>query len=423
MAEQQPPADKPESASPKAEPAAASQADTGAKESPAHRKGEARQGKADKATKKPGKADKPGSGNLPHGEKDAGHRDRPHGRRPWAGWLALLIALATAGAGYYLWQQINGLRRTLAQSDQASEVRVQALEQELGNRTAALSQRQTDLDKAQQELEHAVSSMHDLASRDRQGWALAEAQFLIRIANARLRLARDVPTAIAALNEADGRLQDLGDPGLIGVRDQLSREMAALKAVAVPDVEGMALKLDALAQQADTLPLAGAHVPETAPRGSAAPGAAEGETPAWRRAVSGVWNELRTLVVIRHHDQPIAPLLSPEQAELTRQMLRLKLESARTALIEGDAKLYSDSLSAAQDWLSQRFDPGAAAVSAVDKALKELAATDIAPALPDISGSLRALDSYRERRGAETAVPAVPGTPAPATPAAAGAKP
>jgi len=427
MAEQQPPADKPESASPKAEPAAASQTETGAKGSSAHRKGEPRQAKADKsadkAGKKPGKADKPGPDQPPQGDKDAGHPDRPHGGQAWAGWLALLIALATAGAGYYLWQQINGMRQTLAQSDQDSEVRVQALEQELGNRTASLSQRQAALDQAQQELEHAVSGMHDLASRDRQGWALAEAQFLMRVANARLRLARDVPTAITALNEADARLQALGDPALIGVREQLSREMAALKAVAVPDVEGMALKLDALAQQADTLPLAGAHVPDTAPRGSAAPGTAEGETPAWRRAVSGIWNELRTLVVIRHHDQPIAPLLSPEQAQLTRQMLRLKLEAARTALIEGDTKLYGDSLSAAQDWLTQRFDPGAAAVSAVGKALKELAATDIAPALPDISGSLRALDSYRERHGAETAAPVDPSAPAPATPADAGAKP
>ncbi len=408
MAEQQPPADKPEAASAKTEAAATppkpNQAKGGKQD-----KGPEKQAKPDQAKDK-AKAKPEAKGAKPAAAAPAKHG---HRTRSWTAVLALLVALGSVGGGVYLWQQLNRIQQALDQSDQDSQVRVQALEQELARRAKALSQRQDATDQAQQELEHAVAGMHELASRDSQGWALAEAEFLMRVANARLRLSRDVPTAIAALSEADARLQALGDPALIGIREQLSRELAALKAVAIPDVEGMSLKLDALAQQADSLPLAGGRVPETAPHGEAAPGTSSEQAPAWRRAVSGIWGELKTLVVIRHHDKPIAPLLSPEQAELTRQVLRLKLETARAALVEGNAKLYSDSLNSAQDWLGQRFDAGAAAVTAVSKALSELAATDITPTLPDVSGSLRALVDYRRKHSAAAPAAATPATPAP----------
>jgi uroporphyrin-3 C-methyltransferase len=106
--------------------------------------------------------------------------------------------------------------------------------------------------------------------------------------------------------------------------------------------------------------------------------------------------------------------LLPPQQYFLRENLKLRLLSARVALLNRDDASYKSDLAAAQTWLKLYFDTRAKAVQTVQATLKQLAATPMGRDLPDLAGSLEALRVLRlaqERapaHGADRAAPAAP---------------
>ncbi|HHQ42237.1 MAG TPA: hypothetical protein ENK20_08095 [Chromatiales bacterium] len=303
--------------------------------------------------------------------------------------LALLVALGAAAAGgWYAWRETR-LEAERAGRTAALAARIEALE----GREAALARRLDEaLAAAAREraaLREALEALARRAGRRAGGWRLAEAEHLVRMAALRLRLARDVEGALAAVEEADAAVRELADPALIPVREALARARAALAAVPRPDVEGMALELAALAERVESLPLAPAYrraAPPPAAGGGEEAGAEEG--PAWRRALARAWQALRSLVVVRRADRPVQPLLAPDEQYFLVLNLRLKLDAARLALLEGREGAFRAALADARRWLGTYFDPEDAAVAAMDAGLARLAGARLSPPLPDLSEAL-----------------------------------
>jgi uroporphyrin-3 C-methyltransferase len=71
------------------------------------------------------------------------------------------------------------------------------------------------------------------------------------------------------------------------------------------------------------------------------------------------------------------------------QVLRLRLEAARVAVMRGNNADYHNELKAALDWLDAHYAPQAAA--AIKQQLQSMLTRDIAPTPPDISASLTLL--------------------------------
>jgi uroporphyrin-3 C-methyltransferase len=374
----------------------------------------------DAVKRTPTAGQKTAGGATPKGER----RARGAGVAIGFAIMALVLALAAGGFAYLLWQRLqkidHDLTGSLAELRQSSQQSTDTLRNELNTQMDALSRQQTSLSERQQQLEDAVSAMRELAGRDQQQWVLAEVEYLLLIANQRLQLQGDVPTAIAALNMADSRLRDLGDPGLLGVRRTIASEISRLKAVARPDIDGIALNLNGLAGQVDRLALRTTklRLPTAEHPGAES---APAEHPAWRTALNKVWAELKTLVVIRRHEQPVRPLLGPEEEFLIRQVLTLRLQAARTALITTDETLFRTSLQEARSWLDSRFDQNDPAVVSMAAELQRLESVTIHPVLPDVSGSLRQLREYMAKRSPSAGAPLETGpkTPAGAAPGAA----
>ena len=57
----------------------------------------------------------------------------------------------------------------------------------------------------------------------------SEVEYLLRLANQRLQLERDVEGAAALLRTADARLEEANNPALVPVRRAIAEELAALK--------------------------------------------------------------------------------------------------------------------------------------------------------------------------------------------------
>lgn len=245
------------------------------------------------------------------------------------------------------------------------------------------------MQERENELRAAVADVHRRVGRSGTQWMVAEAEYLIRIANHRLTLARDVDTARAALGLADARLYETGDPGWGEVRVQLARDLTKLAGLALPDFEGLSARLDALIEQSATLKLSGstagvqpghsAQTADTAPERSLS------------TLLGDLWQGLKSAVRIRRHDQPVQAMLPPEQQFFLYANLRLQLQAARLALSSERQALFVASLDHAIATLQSYFDTEAATTRSTVAALQDLRQRDIRPTLPDISRTLEML--------------------------------
>ncbi len=331
-----------------------------------------------------------------------------------SGFAAALALIAIAGvlavgAAFYLgWRHFEA---TVAEHDAAidsldasvrrahSEIatlsaRVASNTSQLTGYVESETSQQAAIDTLTHSLEQTRQALSEelraLAGAPPPAFAVVDVERLLIIANDALALQRDPDIALAALHSADRRLRATDDPRYAETRRLLGIEIASLEGAARPDIAGMAYLLGGLQVQLRHLaPDAGPAATRFA--AAAAPTDAVAAQPAWRDFLGGVWQSLRSLVVIRRSGADEAPLLAPEQQQLVAQNLYLKLESARAALLGGDEANFRLSLRDAGVWLTTYYPVETPAVAALLEQLETLQSVDIKPQLPDISASLMAL--------------------------------
>ncbi len=237
------------------------------------------------------------------------------------------------------------------------------------------------------QLADSVTELRGRVDAGRRAWTLAEAHYLLKVANRSLTLTRNVETALIALQAADGRLHELRDPGLNGVRATLAREIQALQVMHRPDITGIAARLAGAEELAGQLPVIGSIPDRYRPEGTE-----ESSAPGFARAWQLLRSSLTNMISIRRIGKDAVELVSLEEQNVRRQHLQLLLFSARLAAVRGDHEMFHHNIASARKWLTEMFDPRDAAVANINETLRMLAGTQIAPELPDIAGSLRMLD-------------------------------
>jgi uroporphyrin-3 C-methyltransferase len=236
------------------------------------------------------------------------------------------------------------------------------------------------------ELGQSVAELRARADAPQRTWVRAEALYLLELAERRLRLEHDVPTAIAAMESADARLATVTDPAMVEVRRQLALELASLRTVRVPDLPQVVTRLSALEQQSGSLPVLG--VPVASATRSAPTRTPEGTLEqAWHRVVQAV----RDMVSLRRVDPATVRLVTGEEESLRRQHLELLLFAARLGAMQQDSAAYSQSLRAADAWLAQFFDVKSPGVRAARTEVAALSSLDIDPPHPEIGGAAQLL--------------------------------
>jgi len=327
-------------------------------------------------------------------------------------WIALLLVVAALAGIFFNWK--NG-----AEIVKRLESRIAVIDDELQNKAsqaqvAQMNNRIADIDKKvgddaasveavkntvqdaiakTSQLGESLEALHTEMTRGRRNdWLVAEAEYLMSLANQHIRLDGNTQVALAALQAADQRLRETGDPSLVNVRGIIANEVTALQSVERADATGFALMLSSLEDRVEQLSLPG-RVRHTAPTLDIKKDE-EGEYD-WARAAWNAWDALKSLVVVRHDGTPrnTAPLLAPQEATYLYQNLRLKLESARLALIQGNEPLFHDSLKNARTWIERYFADGGEKSSMLTS-LKRLDEAKLTPELPDITRSLKALKEW-----------------------------
>jgi len=334
---------------------------------------------------------------------------------PWVWAGVAVLALVAAFALWFDSRRVQqALRTDVAQRLAGVEAALQASQKaqtqiatDLREAQAKVTLLETRITESQAQQAALEALYRDLApSRDE--IALSELEQMLLVANQQLQLAGSVSSALTALQLADVKLQRLDRPQFIPLRRALSRDIDRLKAVPYVDVAGMSLKLDQALAAIDTLPLA---MDERLPAAPPEKDLTSPDESRWRRMLREMWNDVRQLIRIEVTDRPAAPLVPVAQQYYLRENLKLRLLTARIALLARDDASFQADLSASEVWLKQYFDSRAKPVQAVLASLKQLAATAMPGETLDLTRSLEAL---RVLRLAQDRAPARGGAATPA---------
>jgi uroporphyrin-3 C-methyltransferase len=322
-------------------------------------------------------------------------------RRPGQGVSPMLVALVVLGlllALYAHWrfgqfdERIDRLRRQVSELRAAHDqldARAQMLAADLDSSRTTWRSEVRGLREVPGQLDALGRSVEELRARTeapQRAWVRAEALYLLELAERRLKLERDVQTAIVAMESADARLATLDDPAVREVRAKLGLELTALRAVPVPDLADVLVRIGRLEDQVPVLPVIGMPASQ-ARREQAEPEKRGPFERAWQRIRRAVGD----LVSLRRIEPATARLVTQEEESLRRQHLELLLFGARLAAMQPDGAAYAQSLSAASLWLQQYFDPSSPQVEAAVAELAALELTIIEPPLPAVGDAGRLL--------------------------------
>lgn len=318
-----------------------------------------------------------------------------------------VLALATAG---YTLVRLDSMRDKLDTANAAlasanadkellrAELKSQASRERQAHRD--LNRRLDTLNDAPQQLQELASSVEELRGRaegPERAWSRAEALFLLELAQRRLTLDRDIETAIVAVESADLRLASLRDTSFASVRQEIAKELQALRAVQQPDATGILSRLSSAEEQAASAPVKGILVTERRAfdRSSLPDGM-------FARAGAIIGQTFSNLIVVRKVDDLSGRVITDEEAVLRRQHLQLLLFSARTAVARHDEQAYRTALGGARRSLGDFFDLSQPAAQALLTEVQALEPVNIDPALPSVTGSINALRRMMPaRRGPE----------------------
>lgn len=288
-------------------------------------------------------------------------------------------------------RQIAGQAEEAKRLQQDFSRRLASLEGELAAARQALDEKLATFDS---QLARQRAQLEQFSADDRDSWLLAEAQYLLRLANQRLIMTGDTEAAQALMRSADGILRELDDAGLLDVRRALASDIAAVRAVPSLDLEGTYLRLSALIEQAADLVIF--ELPEL--HEETAPVEAEGWRDRLRLGYEKALSKLSAYVVFRRRDEPVEALMDPQWEGMVRQNLRMLLEQAQVAMLSGNQRLFRESLERARGWVGQFFHSDEQSARAMARELEALASTRISVDIPDASRTLQAMQAVMAGR-------------------------
>ncbi|MTI15305.1 uroporphyrinogen-III C-methyltransferase [Sansalvadorimonas verongulae] len=337
--------------------------------------------------------------------------------------LSLTLTAVIGAAGWYGYQSVWPLLsndKLAGQSwvDQQFTENNQSVKSALYQTQQTIKQNMQDVvgqsDRLVTRIDNVDRRLNRLQGADRNVWKLAEAEYLMRLANQRLLTMHDIKSAKTLLSQADVLLVAVDEYGLFNVRQALAEDLAALRATPENDITASWMELNALADRIDQLPLASSNAPMVEPASepeiitSDQPETLPDDAPlqeqvsftlsqwisAASEAAEDIFNTFAAQFRLRESNHKVAPLVSARQEMYLRQNLRLMLEQAQTSLLQGRTEVYQASLRKAQGWLNQWFINNGSEITALHTALDRLAGTPVEQSTPDISRSLTSLKAY-----------------------------
>ena len=359
-------------------------------------------------------------------------KQKKSGNGLWFGLVIILIILGLAGAGFLLLQQLRDKQQDLGgelskDSQQMQELTKQisgyqnqlvAIQTQLSGLSAEVNSKESNfehklnqhsdlhnqrLSNTSDRLKESIQHIQRQLGKTRGDWLVADAEYLLSVANRRLHLMGDVSTTIEALKAADNRLRESGDTAAFKVRSQITKEIALVKKVVVADVVGIYSTLDMLEEDVDKLnvflPYSGKAKDQqsTSKAPSATPAADDASTGDVNDMLDKAMVEIEGIITIRRLDNPVTTIISPEQKAFITEQLGTKLAIVKLALVQHNDALYQAGIDDTEQWLNKNFTKDAEYKHFLTE-LEQLKTIQLRSNFPDISQSLKMLRDIAKLR-------------------------
>ncbi len=215
---------------------------------------------------------------------------------------------------------------------------------------------------------------------------------LIQKAHDSLIYLHDLNNALAELTLADKQLVELSRLAPIDtIHNLLMQNIASLKALQQVDISHALTQLNTLQNQVIQLPLV-SSLSSTKKTTSAVTSPTISKKK-WTSAFQSSLRSFQQLIVIRHLDKPIEPLLPEIQQQYLYHNLKLLLQQAQWALLYRQQKIYQSSLQQAKEAIQKYFSSSVSTTQTSIQTINELEKINLQPNLPDLSPTLVAIAS------------------------------
>lgn len=321
------------------------------------------------------------------------------------GTVAIILSIIFGGGlAYKLHQQQADYQAQIAQLKSQLESTQASMKQELSRvqeetiekATTVTHKAEVVLGQQQKSIESLQLAVADVKGRRPNDWLLAEADYLVKLAGRKLFLEHDVESATQLMESADQRIAALNDPSLVKLRKAMANDITKLRTIPLIDRDGLVLRLTALQQQVDKLPLANALLPEA----EAVENTEVSEDIAnWQdNLMTSLKDFSENFITFRTRDGNVIPLLSPEQHFYLKENIKAKLETAIKAVYQEQGEIYTTSLKTADKWALAFFNQDDNSVKEFNKTVNQLSQQNIQVEYPTkLQSQSQLSDVIRER--------------------------
>lgn len=306
--------------------------------------------------------------------------------------LVILLAVFVVGAGLSSYGYLH-----LTQN-------IFKLQGELTAAQSQLSLFQTNVEHAQQAAEKSeslslkqeqiLSDWQSAEKGDLNKWRVAEAQYLVKLANDHLQYSNNLATALTLLQRATEVLNESTDSGIADIKQSIESDVVKLKAIPTLDVTTLYLRLTALNSTLDQLPLPLDPVNPVLAYQVAPASSKNAEGGWWHTLVDRVIQSFNKIVIVQSHDDALSPITLPEQKTFLYQNLHAQMENAMWAVLNRNPEVYQASLTRLSAWVQQYFIQSSPKTLAALQSLEHLRSEAVKPPALRLNTTLQLFDQY-----------------------------
>ncbi|MBV9576388.1 MAG: uroporphyrinogen-III C-methyltransferase [Gammaproteobacteria bacterium] len=301
---------------------------------------------------------------------------------------AMIILIGAFGYSYF---ELSNVNLALAQQVTTLQDKAETNNKTLTTLQESIENLQQSAQKSQQlasEQEKLAANWQAMQKGGLEKWQVAEAQYLVKLANDHLQFTYQTALALALLQRAEQILQPLQDANLVDIRKAIATDITHLQSASQINMTALYTRLNVLNKALDQLSL-----PPT-PLQADKEEIISQDLPWWKAGLAYSWQALKKIVIVRNTANNALPLVLPEEKIFLYQNLHAQIEAAMWGVLHRDADVYQASLMRTQAWIQQYFDQNAMITKTLLQTLGELQKINIQPPSIDLSTSLQLFNVY-----------------------------
>lgn len=303
--------------------------------------------------------------------------------------LGMIVFVGAFGFGYFQLSKINlSLAKTvmnLQQQNNNTQEQITGLKNSLDG-LQQIAQKAQDLTNQQAQM---IADWQAAQQGNLVKWYVAETQYLVKLANDQLLFVQNAAMALTLLQRAQQVLENLHDDNLLPIRQSIAADIANLQAQSVQDVSQLYVRLSALDQQFDQLPLPTNPLKEN-PQATVD----TAKLSWWKAGMQRSWEALQKIVVVRYNGSNTLPLLLPDEKIFLYQNLHAQMASVMWAALHHQPEIYRQGLTRLSEWVQKYFMQDAPITKNMLVQLADLQKENLQTASVNLSVTLQQLDAY-----------------------------